>query len=228
MASLDRPLPPTSPDHPSCRAAGARPRAGPVPCCGRAAARARRRDVRLRRPWPPWPRSCTTGPVGRVVARTSTLTPFMDRGDLGIRWSAVGAGWTGSIELWLESVGDGVLVHHYQRLDPVDGYAAGGPRRDGRPGARPTGPGVEASGVRAQGHARGRRRPGRTSSPGRVKERPWPADVGGVTDVLATTRCPQCVALVRPGQPWCTLCHADLRPLRSRQRRSPRLPCRSR
>jgi hypothetical protein len=33
-----------------------------------------------------------------------------------------------------------------------------------------------------------------------------------VTDVLATTRCPQCVALVRPGQPWCTLCHADLRP----------------
>lgn len=33
-----------------------------------------------------------------------------------------------------------------------------------------------------------------------------------MTDVLATTRCPQCVALVRPGQPWCTLCHADLRP----------------
>jgi hypothetical protein len=50
-----------------------------------------------------------------------TLTPFMDRGDLGIRWSAVGAGWIGSIELWLEPVGDGVLVHHYQRLDPVGG-----------------------------------------------------------------------------------------------------------
>jgi len=50
-----------------------------------------------------------------------TLTPFMDRGDLGIRWSVVGAGWTGSIELWLEQVADGVLVHHYQRLDPVDG-----------------------------------------------------------------------------------------------------------
>jgi hypothetical protein len=33
-----------------------------------------------------------------------------------------------------------------------------------------------------------------------------------VTNVLAATRCPQCAALVRPGQPWCTLCHADLRP----------------
>ena len=33
-----------------------------------------------------------------------------------------------------------------------------------------------------------------------------------MTDVLATTRCPQCVGLVRPGQQWCTLCHADLRP----------------
>jgi hypothetical protein len=33
-----------------------------------------------------------------------------------------------------------------------------------------------------------------------------------VTDVLATTRCPRCAALVRPGQDWCTLCHTDLRP----------------
>jgi hypothetical protein len=49
------------------------------------------------------------------------LTPFMDRGDLGVRWSAAGRHWVGSVELWLEAVGDGVLVHHYQRLDPAGG-----------------------------------------------------------------------------------------------------------
>ena len=32
-------------------------------------------------------------------------------------------------------------------------------------------------------------------------------------DLLETaTRCPHCRAAVRPGAPWCTLCHADLRP----------------
>jgi hypothetical protein len=34
-----------------------------------------------------------------------------------------------------------------------------------------------------------------------------------VDDLLdAGTRCPHCRAAVRPGAPWCTLCHADLRP----------------
>lgn len=47
------------------------------------------------------------------------LTTFMDRGDLGIRWSAVGPTWIGSIEVWLEPMAGGVLVHHYQRLDPA-------------------------------------------------------------------------------------------------------------
>ena len=28
----------------------------------------------------------------------------------------------------------------------------------------------------------------------------------------SATRCPHCRAAVRPGAPWCTLCHADLRP----------------
>jgi hypothetical protein len=50
-----------------------------------------------------------------------TLTPFMDRGGQGIRWSAVSSRWVGSLEIWLEAVGDGVLVHHYQRLDPARG-----------------------------------------------------------------------------------------------------------
>ena len=32
-------------------------------------------------------------------------------------------------------------------------------------------------------------------------------------DLLETaSRCPHCRASVRPGAPWCTLCHADLRP----------------
>jgi hypothetical protein len=48
-----------------------------------------------------------------------TLAVFMDRGLDGIRWSVTGR-WVGSLEIWLEQVGDGVLVHHYARLDPVD------------------------------------------------------------------------------------------------------------
>lgn len=55
-----------------------------------------------------------------------TLTVFMDRGLDGIRWSVSGDAWCGSLEIWLEPVGDGVLVHHYARLDPVD-RATGGP-----------------------------------------------------------------------------------------------------
>ncbi|TAL20802.1 MAG: hypothetical protein EPN99_08795 [Frankiales bacterium] len=32
-------------------------------------------------------------------------------------------------------------------------------------------------------------------------------------DLLETaSRCPHCRASIRPGAPWCTLCHADLRP----------------
>lgn len=54
------------------------------------------------------------------------LAVFMDRGLDGIRWSASGP-WVGSVEIWLEPVGDGVLVHHYARLDPVD-RATGGPQ----------------------------------------------------------------------------------------------------
>jgi hypothetical protein len=59
------------------------------------------------------------------------LTVFMDRGLDGIRWSATGA-WAGSLEIWLEEVADGVLVHHYARLDPCG--------RDGTVQPEPTGP----------------------------------------------------------------------------------------
>jgi hypothetical protein len=71
------------------------------------------------------------------------LTVFMDRGLDGIRWSAAGD-WVGSLEIWLEPVGDGVLLHHYARLDRPgpDGVAAPaatdprGRRRDARARAR--------------------------------------------------------------------------------------------
>jgi hypothetical protein len=59
-----------------------------------------------------------------------TLQVFMDRGPLGIRWSATGDP-RGSIEIWLEPVADGVLVHHYVRLDPLD-------RSTGQPRPEPT------------------------------------------------------------------------------------------
>lgn len=51
-----------------------------------------------------------------------TLGVFQDRGDAGVRWNVRGA-LVGSMEVWLEPYGDGVLVHHYVRCD--------------RPGERP-------------------------------------------------------------------------------------------
>ena len=98
----------------------------------------------------------------------------MDRGLDGIRWSVTGR-WAGSLEIWLEEVGDGVLVHHYARLDPVDPATGAarplpdGPVRPptGRAGARRPGAGLEAHDLGAQGRARGgtgrwgRRGPGR-------------------------------------------------------------------
>lgn len=47
-----------------------------------------------------------------------TLTVFMDRGFDGIRWTISGA-LVGSSEIWLEQLGDGVLVHYYLRADPA-------------------------------------------------------------------------------------------------------------
>ncbi len=57
-----------------------------------------------------------------------TLTTFMDREVLGRRWSAFDDDWTGSVELWLEPVADGVLIHHYVRLDPTSGRSVTGRR----------------------------------------------------------------------------------------------------
>lgn len=52
------------------------------------------------------------------------LTVFMDRGDQGLRWTVTGA-MTGTAEIWLEAVGDGVVLHHYLRVDLRDAPQAG-------------------------------------------------------------------------------------------------------
>jgi hypothetical protein len=46
------------------------------------------------------------------------LGVFQDRGDAGVRWNVRGA-LTGSMEIWLEPYGDGTVLHHYVRCDPV-------------------------------------------------------------------------------------------------------------
>jgi hypothetical protein len=56
------------------------------------------------------------------------LTVVTDRGEKGIRWTVSGA-LVGSMEVWLESVLDGTVLHYYLRADPTD--------RDGRPVALP-------------------------------------------------------------------------------------------
>ena len=48
------------------------------------------------------------------------LTVFTDRGDAGIRWSVTGR-WTGSMEVWLEPVADGTVLHWFLRVDPAEG-----------------------------------------------------------------------------------------------------------
>lgn len=57
---------------------------------------------------------------------TLELTVTRDRGLKGIQWAARSPvhrrpALGGTVELWLEPVRDGVLLHHFLRLDPVDG-----------------------------------------------------------------------------------------------------------
>jgi hypothetical protein len=47
------------------------------------------------------------------------LTVMTDRGAQGFRWIVRGA-LVGSMEVWLEAVLDGTLLHYYLRADPTD------------------------------------------------------------------------------------------------------------
>ena len=53
------------------------------------------------------------------------LTVSRDRGVKGMQWTARSTALRpplrGSAEIWLEPFAEGVIVHHYLRLDPVDG-----------------------------------------------------------------------------------------------------------
>jgi hypothetical protein len=46
------------------------------------------------------------------------LTVYTDRGDEGLRWTVHGA-LVGTMEVWLEQVLDGTVLHYYLRADPV-------------------------------------------------------------------------------------------------------------
>ena len=46
-----------------------------------------------------------------------TLEVVTDRGDQGVRWT-VGGALVGSMEVWLEEVLDGTVVHYFLRADP--------------------------------------------------------------------------------------------------------------
>jgi hypothetical protein len=61
------------------------------------------------------------------------LSIFQDRGEHGIRWNLGGA-LAGSMEVWLEPFGDGVIVHYYLRADPPPGrsFSARAVRREQR------------------------------------------------------------------------------------------------
>ena len=61
------------------------------------------------------------------------LSIFQDRAEQGIRWNLDGA-LAGSMEVWLEPYGDGVIVHYYLRADPPPGraFSARSARREQR------------------------------------------------------------------------------------------------
>ncbi|OLR95154.1 polyketide cyclase / dehydrase and lipid transport [Actinokineospora bangkokensis] len=47
------------------------------------------------------------------------LHAYADRGLEGVRWTVTGA-LTGTMEVWLEPVLDGTLVHYFLRADPAE------------------------------------------------------------------------------------------------------------
>lgn len=49
-----------------------------------------------------------------------TLAVLRDRGEKGMRWTVTGP-LVGTAEIWLEPFDDGVILHHFLRLDPGPG-----------------------------------------------------------------------------------------------------------
>ncbi|WP_028662161.1 hypothetical protein [Saccharomonospora iraqiensis] len=52
------------------------------------------------------------------------LEVYTDRGDAGLRWTVRGA-LVGTMEVWLEPVLDGTVLHYFLRARPADGRPRG-------------------------------------------------------------------------------------------------------
>jgi hypothetical protein len=52
------------------------------------------------------------------------LAVYLDRGDQGLRWTVAGA-LVGTMEVWLEPMLDGTVLHYFLRADPPAGRKAG-------------------------------------------------------------------------------------------------------
>ena len=61
-----------------------------------------------------------------------TLEVYADRGDEGMRWTVRGAGVgiVGTMEVWLEPMLDGTVLHYFLRVDLPAGRRAGQLRRE--------------------------------------------------------------------------------------------------
>lgn len=76
--------------------------------------------------------AAAAAPVGAAVGDPSSwrrwwpdlqLQVIEDRGALGVRWSVAGP-LTGTMEIWLEPVLDGVVLHYFLHAEPTAGAAA--------------------------------------------------------------------------------------------------------
>ena len=93
-------------------------------------------------------------------ARWRTLWPDLDlevvtdRGAAGFRWTVTGA-LVGSMEVWLEPVLDGTVLHYFLRADPPgpDGAPRPAPPRRGGGGGAAAAAGRQGDRVRLQGPA---------------------------------------------------------------------------
>ncbi len=60
-----------------------------------------------------------------------TCRVYADRGDEGLRWT-VGGALVGTMEVWLEPVLDGTVLHYFLRADPARPLRARALRREAR------------------------------------------------------------------------------------------------
>lgn len=102
------------------------------------------------------------------------LTVLADRGDQGFRWTVSGS-WTGSMEVWIEPVLDGAVLHYFLRVDPTGSGAS--PRALTREAAR-RGRGAKAVAFALKDRLEGDRAPGEPPRPHHAPPPSAPAGPG--------------------------------------------------